>query len=672
MCTVCSALNQLSPQLAEALNLPEPTGSGPTPSEPTPGASGIGDSLYPGFGNGGYDAQRYSVNLNISDVATSTLTGLATMEANATQSLSSFNLDFIGFTVEGVTVNGQPASFSREGQELTITPVAPILDGSAFTVDVQYSGAPEQITSVAIPVPTGWVIFDGGSYVLSEPDGAANFYPVNDHPLDKAAYQFVITVPDPYEVAANGVLEETTDSDGSTTYRFEARDPMASYLTTVNIGQFDLQSAPGIDDIPIRNYFAEGIEPELLEPFALQDEMLDYFIDLFGPYPFELYGSVVVGTETGSALETQTLSIFGLDQLGRNPVISGGFSASTEEVIAHELSHQWFGNSVALSDWQDIWLNESFATYSQGLWIEKSQGSDALTQWVKNKYNTVSDGLAFLVPPGQPPADDLFNNGVYDWGALGLHALRLEIGDPNFFETLQTYASRYKNGNVTPEDLIATAEQVSGQELDEFFQRWFYSEDLADIPQLGLFAAPTGDQILIGDDTTDVLFGRDGNDILFGNGIVNVLVGGAGNDQLYGSANDDTLLGGDGNDTLYGNGGEDTLTGGAGDDLIYGGLQADTISSGSGNDTIYASGGEDTISTGTGTDVIWLGAGAATITLSTGDGSDTIYGFTPGVTTLSFANFDQLSFTDSDSGVQIALGDDLLAVVPGQTAAAFG
>ena len=256
---------------------PTPAGaavSSPLTLEPKPGAPGLGDSLYPGFGNGGYDVQHYLLDLAISDVDTSALDGITTIEAQATQDLSSFNLDFIGFTIEGITVNGQPAEFSRNGQELTIKPATPLKASESFTVEVTYSGIPEQIESVAIPVPTGWVIFDGGSFVLSEPDGAANYYPVNDHPLDKASYTFRVTVPKPFEVAANGVLSETIDNGATTTFVWEAHDPMASYLTTVNIGEFDVETENGPNGIPIRNYYAVGLDEAVRKPFARQAEML--------------------------------------------------------------------------------------------------------------------------------------------------------------------------------------------------------------------------------------------------------------------------------------------------------------------------------------------------------------------------------------------------------------
>ena len=444
----------------------------------TPGGAGLGDSLYPNFGNGGYDAKRYVVNLNVTDPTTSALSGVTTVQARATQNLSKFNLDFIGFAIDSITVNGKPATFSRKGQELTITPATTLRKNDDFTVKVSYNGSPTPITSVALPVLTGWVNFGSGSFVLSEPDGAANYFPVNDHPLDKASYGFRITVPKPYEVAANGVLTKTIDNGTSTTSIFNARDPLASYLSTVNISQFNLQTGQKAKGIPIRNYFGEGIAPDLLKPFDRQPEMLRFFSGIYGAYPFNVYGSVVMNTETGSALETQTLSIFGTDQLGRTRL-----GNSTEEIVAHELTHQWFGDSVALSDWSDIWLNESFAAYSQGLWVEYSQGGAVFDQWVKNEYDFVKENLADLVPPGKPKADDLFNSGVYDWGALGLQALRLRIGDDDFFQTLKTYADRYKNSNVKRNDFRKVAEGVSGENLAGFFKRWFYSTTLPPLPQ---------------------------------------------------------------------------------------------------------------------------------------------------------------------------------------------
>jgi aminopeptidase N len=257
---------------------------------------------------------------------------------------------------------------------------------------------------------------------------------------------------------------------------------MASYLATVNIDEFDLETSQAPNGIPLRNYYSTGLPEEVRKPFARQGEMIVYFSDLFGPYPFEVYGALVMDTDFGAALETQTLSIFGMD------MIDTGDIQGTEGVVAHELAHQWFGDYVSLADWRDIWLNESFATYAQGLWTEHTSGRDALDNWIRDVYGFVRENRESMSPPGDPPADRLFNPGVYAWGALSLHALRLEVGDEAFFETLRTYQERFGNGNARSADFIAVAEEVSGKELSAFFDSWLYSEKLAPIPELGLEA----------------------------------------------------------------------------------------------------------------------------------------------------------------------------------------
>ena len=453
----------------------------PTEVEAQQGAEGVGDSLYPNLGNGGYDVQHYTLDLTVHDVATSDLSGKTIVEARATQDLSSFNLDFVGFEITSLTVNGQPAEFERNRQELFVTPSAPLAEGEPFTVEVQYQGSPGEMDSMAIQIQTGWITFDGGSFVLSEPDGAASFYPVNDHPLDKATYTFRVTVPEPFEVGANGVLTETVDNGETTTFLFEARDRMASYLATVNIDEFDIETSQSENGVPIRNYFPTGSPDEMRRPFERQGEMIDHFSELFGAYPFEVYGALVIDFEFGAALETQTLSIF-------SKAMIGGGQEGGESVVAHELAHQWFGDSVSLADWRDIWLNESFATYAQALWIEHTQGRAALDEWVKGAYGFVRENRESMSPPGEPPADALFNAGVYYWGALALHALRLDVGDEAFFEILKTYHERFADGNARTADFIAVAEEVSGKEMSAFFDSWLYSEELAPIPGLGLEA----------------------------------------------------------------------------------------------------------------------------------------------------------------------------------------
>jgi len=446
---------------------------------PEPGSDSMGDPYYPELGNGGYDAQHYTLDLT-ADVEANTLTGTVTIDAVATQDLSAFNLDFLGFEISEITVNGTAATYEHNGIELTITPAEALTSGAAFTVKVSYSGQPTLISSEALHADLGWDNYGTGSYVASEPAGSAGWYPVNDHPLDKASYSFRITVPKPYVVAMNGVPQDSIDNGDSTTYVSEMAEPIASYLVTVNIDDFVVQTQEGPDGLLIRNYFPPELAEQAKVTFEKTPQMIEFYNSVFGPYPFDAYGVVVADVDLGFALETQTLSLF-----ARNWIDPSGGS---EIAVAHELAHQWYGNSVSLSSWEEIWLNEGFATYASWLWVENQEGADVFTQMVTQAYLDLAsfDGD---VAPGEAPPTDLFNVGVYYRGALALHALRVTIGDEAFFELMRTYAEEYQYGNATIEGFVALAETISGQDLDALFEGWLHDVVMPDIPEMSLSEA---------------------------------------------------------------------------------------------------------------------------------------------------------------------------------------
>ncbi len=440
------------------------------------GDPGLGDPYYPHLGNGGYDVQHYHVELTV-DLARKHLDGRVRIEAVAAQALSSFNIELAGMQVHSLTVQGEPAEVSR-GSEMTITPATPLEAGQAFEIVVEYSGSPGEGIDYSgmeeFEVGWGWYPDGDGAYVAAEPSGNSTWMPVNEHPSDKATYSYAITVAKPYVAAANGVLQDTIDNGSTRTFVWDSAHPMASYLATVGVGLFDIETSSGPNGLPIRNYFEQDISPGVRNDFARTDEMLELFNELVGPYPFEVTGVIVHDLDFGFALETQTMSVFG--------------AAFTDEyVVAHELAHQWFGNSVGLNCWQDIWLNEGFATYLSALWNEHAYGEDALEDEIELYYRQVASSGPFVSPPGNPGSDDLFNFGVYYRGALTLHALRERVGDEAFFRILQTYYQRFRDSNASTADFVAIAEEVSGQPLQEFFEAWLYAEDMPDIPEMELY-----------------------------------------------------------------------------------------------------------------------------------------------------------------------------------------
>ena len=239
-----------------------PLGPGAVGADPggpgSPGAPGIGDPYFPLDGNGGYDARHYDLDVRY-DPATDTLLGRATIRVRATQDLSSFNLDLHGLTVRRIRVDGRSATWSRAGDELTVTPQRTLRRKHTFRTVVDYDGVPETLSDPSLG-DSGFFHTDDGSLVIGEPDVAATWYPVNDHPLDKASYSFRVTVPAGLQAVANGELRGVTTKRGWSTWRWEAREPMASYLATASVGEWDLDAyrAGGIR-------YWDALDPDLFD-----------------------------------------------------------------------------------------------------------------------------------------------------------------------------------------------------------------------------------------------------------------------------------------------------------------------------------------------------------------------------------------------------------------------
>ena len=649
-------------------------GASSAPGAPHPGAAGIGDPYFPQDGNGGYDVQHYAIDVGYRP-STDVLTGRTTIRATATETLSRFNLDLVGLHVDSVRVDGSAASWSRTAHELKVTPRKALKAGHGFVVVVTYHGVPQPFDEVTLGL-SGFFATADGNVLAGQPHGAASWFPVNDHPLDKATYEIAVTVPKGLEAVANGYLASKKVHGSTTTWTWRLDKPMASYLATMNTGHFRTKaySASGIsffdaidpalfaNPAPVtgRQYAVSGAQdsgylrlartiavpaggghlsfqvarntepgwdyfivearragtsswttlPDLnghtstdtgascpswldihpllghyesdngdgtcspsgttgkwnaangasddyeswsvdlsayaghsvqvslsvvsddsvafagawvddivgpggsstsfendgntMDGWAVpgaptsspgnegdwtiatsdprpsigqrardaldrEPEILAFLASYLGPYPFKQAGGIVDNDPgLGFALETQTRPVYSKD------FFQYGDVADNDSVVTHELAHQWTGDSLALGRWQDIWLNEGFASYMEWLWSE-DQGRGTAQEIYDGITSIPADDPFWELTIGDPGPDALFDGAVYDRGAMTLHALRLKIGDPAFFRLLKKWTSTYAGGNVTTPQFIALAEHVSGKNLRGFFKEWLFT-----------------------------------------------------------------------------------------------------------------------------------------------------------------------------------------------------
>jgi aminopeptidase N len=430
---------------------------------PTAGALGAGDPYFPTYGNGGYDVQHYDLAIRYAP-ARDLLRGTATIEALATQDLSCFSLDLKGLKVRSVEVDGVAAERSRTAQDLKITPAQPLSDGAAFTVEVRYRGVPRAFVIPGTTLVSGFLRTSDGFIVAGEPESAATWFPVNDHPTDPATYTFRVTVPAGLQVVANGIREGVTSVGDRKTHVWQAHEPMASYLATVNVGDFRLRFDETETGVPVIDAVHRDLGHRVDDPLARQPAILSFLESQFGPYPFESVGAIVTNArKLGFALETQT-----------RPIYPPSYFPGGVPVVVHELAHQWFGDLVAVDRWQHIWLNEGFASYAEWLW-SKHIGRATPQQRFEGLFTIPRDDPFWSIVIGDPGPDDLFHDAVYSRGAMTLQALRNEVGNVAFFATLRAWIQTNAFGTGTTQEFIALAELESGQQLDELFDVWLFT-----------------------------------------------------------------------------------------------------------------------------------------------------------------------------------------------------
>ncbi|MFJ4473028.1 M1 family metallopeptidase [Streptomyces sp. NPDC089424] len=435
----------------------------------TPGGAGLRDPYFPKAGNGGYDVSHYDLALSYTP-GTRHLAARATITARATQDLSAFNLDLRGLRVEKVTVDGTAARWNRAGQELTVRPPDDLAEGRTFRVAVRYSGTPVTITDPDSS-QEGWLPTAGGALALGEPVGSMAWYPGNHHPSDKATYDIEVTVPKGLRAISNGEPRGESTTGGRTTARWHMGRPMASYLTTLAVGRYDVSRTATPDGLPVHTAVDPAEAAASRAVLARLPEVLAWSQDRFGPYPFASAGAIVARPgDAAYALETQTRPFF----------------PGTPDVplLVHEIAHQWYGNSVTPRSWRDMWLNEAFATYAEWLWAEGHGGDTAQHTfdelYAGTRYATPEENAAvWLFPPAYPPgAEHISGRPVYDRGAMVLHEIRRTLDDDAAFGALlRGWAAAHRHGNASTEDFTRYVEErAPDKDFDRVWEDWLYGE----------------------------------------------------------------------------------------------------------------------------------------------------------------------------------------------------
>ncbi len=417
----------------------------------------------------GFDVQSYDLTLNI-DHAAQQISGNVIATVLAEQNLSSIPYNLVGLAVSEVLVNNEPASYTHTNGIINISLNIPA--GQTFTTQVFYSGTPQLSPNV---YHIGMIFNPNTVFTISDPDAARYWWPCYDHPWDKAIVHLRVTLRSDWKVAANGIRDAITDNgDGTSTTFWTGQNPMTTYLVCVTCGPYvELNQSYG--DLPIQNFVMQNQYNNALVDLANLPAMIDYFSQIFGPYPFEKYGNAVVAMSTYGAMEHQTMTTLG------NYIITG--TGAYELTIAHELAHQWFGDAVSFLDFNDVWLSEGFATYSEHLWTDKTEGWQAACDYVASSYHQYYINWEGGSPETiyDPDFNSYFAPPSYEKAASVLHMLRLRLGDAQFFQLLQTWFDTYKHGNAVTAEFQALAESISGQDLEQFFDQWIYS---AGIPTL--------------------------------------------------------------------------------------------------------------------------------------------------------------------------------------------
>ena len=411
------------------------------------------------------DALVYNISVNVGETGDEITAETVIVFITRGSNVREVALDFPGLTVDAVTEDDRPAKYERRDGRLfvTLNKARPPL--ATFSVGVKYHGA-----------PTDGLYFKrnrhGDRTVFADnwPDRARHWFPAIDHPYDKAEVEFSVTAPARYDVVANGHLVETRSlQNGTRLWHWDEDVPIPVYCMVFGATEFSVIDAGGWEGARLLHYLYPKDRELGLRAHGRALRMLEFYSGLVGPYPYEKLALVQSSTRFGG-MENSS-SIFFDEQ-----AYDG--SGRLEGTVAHEIAHQWFGDSVTEADWHDLWLSEGFATYFGALFFERADGREKfLRLMLADRERYMKDDAAVARPVHDPAVRDLFkllNRNNYQKGAWVLHMLRRLLGDEKFFAGVRDYYRTYRDANALTEDFRRVMELHAGRPLDWFFRQWIY------------------------------------------------------------------------------------------------------------------------------------------------------------------------------------------------------
>ena len=448
---------------ASAVALLLPWGTAQAAIAPEPGAAGIGDGYFPLDGNGGIDVLHYDIHDRY-QFGDGRLSGRTVLTIRATHALSRFNLDLL-LPVRAVSVDGAAARHIRpDRHELTVIPARPIADGERFRVVVRYAGHPGRLSWGG---ESNWLANRREVVTMNEPHMAAWWFAANDHPRDKASIDVHIDVPTGRRVISNGVRVGSRVHNGGRrhTVHWRATDPMAPYNAFFAAGRFEVDSGvaggrPWL--VAASRMLPDSQRRASMAQLRRSPALVRWLAGQLGDYPFSATGGLVTGLGPDFALENQTRPTY--------PAL-GSWATS---LLVHELAHQWFGNSVSVASWRHIWLNEGPASFMEVRYAE-THGGESAASWFSDQYAVPGGSDFWDLRIGNPGPARMFDQRVYVRGAMTMQALRQRVDDEaEFWSILRTWLDRRRDGTGSTDAFRRLAEQISGEDLDGFFQAWLF------------------------------------------------------------------------------------------------------------------------------------------------------------------------------------------------------